>query len=150
MSGIKSPIDDALRAATYDRLCSMVYSAWNTALGHSHEPKRFRKRWEEIGAYGLARTLMSSAFGDCSSGLETFWIDPWIAQHLRKLSADQIAAVVMDWLERKPLDSRVSDNPLVEDAQVHRLLDLRAGEHAGSVAIHLTDSRRVGTPGLRP
>jgi hypothetical protein len=61
VSGIKSPIDDALLAAEYDRLCSMVYSALNIALDHSHEPKRFRKKWNEIGAYGLARTLMSSA-----------------------------------------------------------------------------------------
>jgi hypothetical protein len=132
VSGIKSPIDDAIRAATYDRLCSMVYSALNTALDHSHEPKRFRKRWNEIGAYGLARTLMSSAFGDCSSGSETFWIDPWIVQHLRELDADRIAAIVRDWLDREPLDLRVSDDPLEEDEKVQRLRNLRAGLNRGS------------------
>lgn len=127
MSGIKSPIDDALVAATYDRFCSMVYSALNIALDHSHEPKRFRKKWNEIGAYGLAQTLVFSASHDCSSYPEAFWIDPWIAQHLREYDADQIVAIVVHWLDRKPLDLRVSDDPLEEDAKVQRLRNLRAG-----------------------
>ncbi len=132
MSGIKSPIDDALFAAENDRLCSMVYSALNTALDHSYESKQFRKRWNEIGAYGLAQTLMSSAFGDSSSGLQTFWVDPWIAQHLRKFSADQVVLIVRRWLEREPLNLRVSDDPLEEDAKVQRLRNLRAGLNRGS------------------
>ena len=110
----------------------MVYSALNLALDHSHEPKRFRKHWKEIGAYGLAQALVFSASHDCSSYPEAFWIDPWIAQHLRELDADQIAAIVRDWLDREPLHLRVSDDPLEEDAKVRRLLDLRAGLNRGS------------------
>jgi hypothetical protein len=132
VSGTKSPIDDALLAAMYGRLCSVVYSALNDARENSGEPKRFRKHWNEIGAYELAKALVFSASHDCASHPEAFSMNPWIAHHLRKLSADQIAAVVMDWLERKPLDSHVSDNPLAEDAQVQRLLDLRAGLNRGS------------------
>jgi hypothetical protein len=132
MSGIKSPIDDALLAAVYDRLCSMIYSALNSAHENSDEPKRFRKDWNEIGAYGLAEALMASAAGDYSSGVETFWMDPWIAQHLCKLGADQIVTIVQYWLERQPLDLRVSDDPLEEDAKVQRLRNLRAGLNRGS------------------
>jgi len=132
VSGIKSPIDDALLAAVYDRLCSMVYSALNLAHENSAEPKSFRKKWNEIGAYGLAEALMSSAAGDYSSGLVAFWINPWIAQHLCKLNADEIVAIVRRWLEREPLDLRVSDDPLEEDAKVRRLRNLRAGLNRGS------------------
>jgi hypothetical protein len=132
VSGIKSPIDDALSAALYGRLCSVVYSALNDARENSDEPKKFRTHWNEIGAYELAKALIFSASHDCSSHPEAFSMNPWIAQNLRKLSADQITVVVMDWLERKPLDLRVSDNPLAEDAKVHRLLELRAGLNRGS------------------
>jgi hypothetical protein len=132
VSGIKSPIDDALSAAIYGRLCSVVYSALNDARENSEEPTRFRKYWDGIGAYELAKALVFSASHDRSTHPQAFSMNPWIAHHLRKLSADEIAAVVMDWLERKPLDSHVSDNPLVEDAQVHRLLELRAGLNRGS------------------
>jgi hypothetical protein len=65
--GIKSPIDDALLAAMYGRLCSVVYSALNDARESSEEPKRFRKHWNEIGGYELAKALVFSASHDCSS-----------------------------------------------------------------------------------
>ena len=55
VSGIKSPIDDEFLAAMCGRLCSVVYSALNDAGENSEEPKRFRKHWNEIGAYELAK-----------------------------------------------------------------------------------------------
>jgi hypothetical protein len=59
-------------------------------------------------------------------------VDPWIAQHLRGYNADQLVAIVMHWLDRKPLELRVSGDPLEEDAKVQRLRNLRAGLNRGS------------------
>ncbi len=126
MSGIKSPIDDALCAAIYDRLCSMVYCALNTGLDSYHDPKELRKEWRQLGSAALAHVLVLSATPHWSSYPRTFWMNPWIAQHLRGYNADQLAHIVRDWLERKPLDSRVNEDPLEADLKVRHLKNLLA------------------------
>lgn len=126
MSGTKSPIDDALCVAIYDRLCSMVYCALNTGLDSHHDPTELRKEWRQLGSAALAHVLVLSASPDWSSYPRTFWMNPWIAEHLRGYDAHQLEHIVRDWLERTPLHSRVNDDPQVEDHKVRHLRSLLA------------------------
>jgi hypothetical protein len=126
MSRIKSPIDDALQAATYNRLCSMVYAALDSGADSSEDPRAQLEEWRELGAYLLAEALVLSSASDWPRHPNTFWIDPWIAQHLRSQEASGLTYIVEQWLERRPLAPNVSDDPLEEDKKVKHLRQLIA------------------------
>ena len=106
----------------------MVYAALNSAANSSFEHSRAQlKKWRELGAYLLAEALvLSSSSPDWPMHPNTFWIDPWVAQHLRSQDASGLTYIVEQWLERMPLASNVSDDPLEEDVKVKHLRQLIA------------------------
>jgi hypothetical protein len=126
VSRIKSPVEDALRAAVRDRLWSLVYSALNTALDYYHDPKELRRDWCDIGAYGVAELLVLSASSDTRdwSSYPRMLTNPWEAQFLRRCAPGEIVFIVSEWLDRKPLDPRINEDPEEEDRKVRNLKSL--------------------------
>jgi hypothetical protein len=132
MSGIKSPIEDAYRNAVSNRLFSMVYSALNGGV-LQEDRKSFRKDWVERGSYRLGELLLHCARPDWASYPETFWIDPWIGEHLiaycggaQSPDAGNLCYFIDQWLEDQPLPLLVSEDPIVEDDKVKELKRLFA------------------------
>jgi hypothetical protein len=123
MSGIKSPIEDAYWHAVSNRLFSMVYSALNGGVP-LEDRKLFRKDWNERGTYHLNLLLLQCARPDWSSHPETFWIDPWIAEHLLAREEGSLCYIIDQWLDNQPLPYLVSEDPLVEDEKVRDLKKL--------------------------
>ena len=117
----KNLLNDALQGAIYDRLCSMVYSALNTALDSDPDPVEQLKEWRELGADAFAHVLVLSASPDGPSYPGAFRMDPWIARHLRPYTADGLARIVQQWLEGKPLAANISERPEEEDLKVKDL-----------------------------
>lgn len=120
MVGIKSPIEDAYYDAIRKRLFSMVYFALNEGVSPEHR-KRFRKDWRERGSYHLTQLLKRSASPDWSSYPETFWMNPWIAEHLRACDEDGLYYFVDQWLAEQPLPPLISADPHMEDHKVGEL-----------------------------
>jgi hypothetical protein len=117
MLGNNSPIKDAYHHAVYNRVVSMVYCA----LNGSGSTDYIRKDWKKRGTYQLTQLLLQCARPDWSSHPETFWIAPWIADHLRASDPNRLYYIVDQWLEGQPLPYLVSDDPFVEDAKVKEL-----------------------------
>ena len=129
----KDVINNALDGAIYDRLCSLVYSALNTALDSFDHPKAQMKEWRELGAAAFAHVLVISASADWASYPGAFWMNPWIAQRLRPYAAEGLTHIVEQWLSGQPLAPHI-EKPEEEDLKVKRLKSLlRAvdapGEH---------------------
>jgi hypothetical protein len=103
----------------------MVYSALNGGV-EAKEQKSFRKEWRDHGSYLLAELLLRCASPDWSDYGDTFWINPWIAEHLRPYEPNELCYVMDQWLANKPLPQNVSDDPLVEHQKVPDLERLSA------------------------
>jgi hypothetical protein len=132
MPGFKSPVEDAYHQAVSNRLLSMVYSALNGGVP-PEERRRFRKVWLEEGSYRLSEVLLNCSRPEWTSYPDTFWIDPWIAEHLLAHcggppSPDPgfLCYFVDRWLENEPLPNLVSDDPFVEEEKVRELKKLFA------------------------
>lgn len=126
--------NDALQGAIYERLCSVVYSALNTALNSLHDPKGLRKEWRELGAYALAHVLVLSASPRGASLPRAIRLNPWIAQCLRPYDEEGLLPIVEQWLDGKPLAGHISESPEEEDIKVKHIKSLLsaindAGEH---------------------
>lgn len=120
MVGIKSPIKAAYTHAIYNRLHSMVYFALNEGIP-PEDRRAFRRDWAERGSYLLAQLLLQCARPDWASHPETFWVDPWIAEHLLACEAGSLCYFIDQWLDDRPLPPFVSEVPLVEDHKVKEL-----------------------------
>jgi len=120
MSGCKSPIKDAYRRAVSDRLLSTVYFALNDGVPPEHR-KSFRKDWVERGSYLLGQLLLQCARPDWASYPETFWVNPWIAEHLIACDAGILCYFIDRWLADQPLPPLVSEDPRVEDRKIKEL-----------------------------
>lgn len=120
MSTIRSPIADAFHHAVDCRLFSMVYCALN--LGVPPEDRNiFRNEWSERGSYNLGQLLLHCARPDWDSYPETFWVDPWIGQHLQSYEPGALCYFIDQWLDNQPLPDLISNDPLVEDQKVKEL-----------------------------
>jgi hypothetical protein len=117
---IRSPIEDAYHHAVYDRLYSMVYSALNYGIDAEYR-QSFRRDWTERGSYSLAQLLLRCARPDWASHPETFWINPWISEHLIVCEAASLCQIIDEWLADEPLPLLVSEDPEVEDKKVKQL-----------------------------
>jgi len=120
MVGIKSPIKDAYRAAVDNRLFSIVYLALNEGVS-PEDRKTFRKDWVKRGSYRLAELLLRCARPDWASYPETFWMRPWIAEHLLAYEAGNLCYFIEQWLDDQPLPPLVSEDPFMEDRKVKDL-----------------------------
>ena len=101
----------------------MVYFALNEGISPEHW-KSFRRDWRERGSYHLIQLLRWSASPDWESYPETFWMNPWIAEHLRAIDGDRLYYIIDQWLDDQPLPPHIDADPLVEDRKVkdlHRL-----------------------------
>jgi hypothetical protein len=98
----------------------MVYSALNGGVS-PEDRDNFRKDWNERGSYRLNELLLQCACSDWASYPETFWIDPWIAEHLRTYDAGDLCYHIDQWLRSEPLPPDVSQDPLVENSKVKDL-----------------------------
>lgn len=107
-----------------DRLWSLVYSALKSAVIY-WESEDFRGDWRERGGDGLAEALVRAACSkwppDSYSYPQTFWMDHWIAQFLRDRTPNELAFIVSEWLDGKPLPPGISDDPAEEDRRVREL-----------------------------
>ncbi len=126
MARFNSPINGALDIALRNKLCSMLYSALNTAL-HSYEnPKAMLRRWRKLGSLAFTEVLIISSSSDWDLYPSAFWVHPWIAQNLRDSGAGEIHCFVQQWLDSQPLEAGISENPEEEDAKVQHLMKLLA------------------------
>jgi hypothetical protein len=125
MFGIKSPIESAYWHAVSNRLFSMVYFALNEGVP-PEDRKSFRRDWVERGSYLLGQLLLQCARPDWASYPETFWINPWIAEHLLACEPGSLCYIIDQWLDDQPLPLLVSEDPLVEDSKVKDLKKLFA------------------------
>jgi len=119
-------IENALQGAIYDRLCSVVYCALNTALNSFHDPKALRKEWRKLGSNGVARILIVAVSCEDSYSPDGIRLESWIARRLRPFDEDGLVPIVGEWLEGKLLSSHISENPDEEDLKVRRLRSLLA------------------------
>ncbi|MGO9589525.1 MAG: hypothetical protein ACLP3K_05695 [Candidatus Acidiferrales bacterium] len=120
----KNLANNALDEAIYDRLCSLVYVALNTALNDFDDPKAQTKEWRGLGAPAFAHVLVISASPNWASYSGAFWMDPWIAEYLRPYTAEGLTHIVEKWLKGKPLAPHISEDPADEDLKVKRLKSL--------------------------
>jgi hypothetical protein len=120
MARFDSPINEALRAAEYDRLWSIVYSVLNEVVGS----KAQRKEWCELGTYHVVQLLVHSARPNWETYPGAFWIEPWTAQLLRSYEPNGLYYIVDNWLQGMALHERISDDPRVEDLKVRHLEQL--------------------------
>jgi hypothetical protein len=112
---VSSPLESALRDAMDHRLWSMVYAALNWVLESTNDPEEQIKEWRELGAWPLTEILVASPCGNESPYGLTYWINPWIAQHLHQYDAHALIGIVEEWLERHPLPPNISDDLGEED-----------------------------------
>jgi hypothetical protein len=105
----------------------MVYSALNNGVP-LEDRKRFRKVWVEEGSYRLGEVLLNCGRPDWTSYPDTFWIDPWIWEHLiahcggpPSPDPGMLCYMIDQWLEDEPLPTSVSQYPLVEEEKVRKL-----------------------------
>lgn len=120
MFGNKSPIENAHYDAVSNRLFSIVYFALNE--GVSPEDRRdFRELWVERGSFRLAELLLRCARPDWSGYSETFYLRPWIAEHLLAYEPARLCYIIDQWLDDEPLPPLVSEDPLIEDRKVKDL-----------------------------
>jgi hypothetical protein len=110
----------------------MVYSALNGGVPPK-DRKRFRKEWTEEGSYRLGEVLLHCSRRDWTSYPDTFWIDPWIAEHLivhcggpQLPDPGMLCYIIDQWLADESLPPLVSDDPLVEEEKVRELKRLFA------------------------
>ena len=120
MPRFESPIKDALHAAKYDMLFSIVYSVLNNVVDSEAQKKEWRKR----GTHYVVRLLVESASPNWKTYPGAFWIDSWTAQHLRSCESVGLYYIVEKWLEGAALDKRISEDPRAEDAKVRHLEQL--------------------------
>lgn len=120
MFGSKSPIEAAYHDAIAHRLHSMVYLALNEGVP-AEDRRRFRKDWSERGSYHLIQLLKHSASPDWNFYPETFWVNPWVAKHLKEIDANSLFYIVDQWLAGEPLPDFIDPDPLVEDRKVKDL-----------------------------
>jgi hypothetical protein len=125
MRGNKSRIEDAYHFAVNNRLFSMVYFALNGGVS-SKNRKRFRKDWRERGSYYLTQLLLHCASPDWNSYPEAFWINPWVAEHLRGCDPSSLYFIIDQWLDDEPLPTLVSADPSEEDRKVKDLEKLHS------------------------
>jgi hypothetical protein len=120
--GSKSLIEPAYRHAVHNRTLSMVYAALNNGVPRGPARKSFRKRWRERGSYDLGQHLLfCSGCNDIICYEETFWVDPWIAKHLRAYRDGALCHFLDQWLAKEPLPELVSADPADEDRKVKEL-----------------------------
>lgn len=124
-AGSKSPIESAYHLAVHNRMLSLIYSALNDGVSPD-DRESFRKDWAERGSYRLAELLLRCARSDWSSYPETFYVNPWIAAHVRGHAPESLCYFIDQWLEGKPLPLLVSVDPLVEDRKVKELEKLHS------------------------
>jgi len=120
MVRIKSPVEDAYHHAVRNRLLSLVYCALNEGVP-PEDRKHFRKDWSQRGSDVLNQLLLQCARSDWASYPETFWVNPWIAQHLLVYEVGDLCYYIDQWLDDQPLPPLVSADPLVEDLKVKDL-----------------------------
>ncbi len=120
----KNVADNALDEAIYDRLCSLVYAALNSALDGFEDPKVQMREWRELGAAAFAHVLVISASPDWASYPGAFWINPSTAHRLRPYTAESLTHIVEQWLSGQPLASHISEGPEEEDFKIERLTNL--------------------------
>lgn len=98
----------------------MVYWALNEGV-QPEDRKSFRREWGERGSYALNQLLLQCTGPDWASYPETFWIDPWIGEHLSKYQVGDLCWYIDQWLDDQPLPPAISPNPLVEDGKTKDL-----------------------------
>lgn len=123
MFGSKSPIEDAYHVAVSNRLFSIVYFALNDGIP-PQDRKNFQKDWTERGTLRLGELLLRCARADWASYPETFYVNPWIVEHLRGCEAGSLCYILEQWLDNEPLPVAVSEDPRVEDRKVKDLAKL--------------------------
>ena len=121
MWGMKSPIEDAYHVAVSNRLFSIVYMALNEGVRKNR--KSFRNTWIEHGGLFLGELLLRCAGENWNSYPETFWLNPWLAGHLRRYEAGNLCAILEQWLADRPLPTGVNEDPHIEDEKVQKLAD---------------------------
>lgn len=105
----------------------MVYSVLNGI-----KSDRPMSEWRDLGTYQIARLIVQSAAQDWERYPETFWMDEWIAQHLRNYDPGGLCLIVDRWLQKVPLDERVSPDPREEDMKVMKLKQLSSALNPGT------------------
>ena len=110
----------------------MVYAALKGGVP-PEDRKRFRKEWSEEGSHPLREVLLNCGRPDWTSYPDTFWIDPWIWEHLiahcggiQNPDPGFLCYFIDQWLENEPLPEIVSEDPLVEEEKVRELKRLFA------------------------
>jgi hypothetical protein len=121
--GNKSPIEDAYHDAVGNRLTSMVYFALNQGVA-TEDRKRFREHWRGRGSHHLIQLLLRCASSDWNSYPETFWVNPWVAEHLRACDENSLYYIIDQRLNGAPLPPLVSADPHEEDRKVRDLSKL--------------------------
>ena len=128
MRRFESPIDDAIVAGKRNLLVCVVYCALNTVVDY-YEDQNMRKELEEFGEFHVTEQLIRSSKRcldrTAPDGHSSYFVDPWIAQHLYRLDHDDIAYIVGWWLARLPLDPRINPIPQREAEKLERLHELR-------------------------
>jgi len=99
---------------------SLLYRALDDGVP-PEERKNFRLEWNERGSYALNELLILCARPDWASYPETFFVNPWIAQHWLACEAGQLCYFIDQWLGEEPLPTSVSADPFVEDRKVSEL-----------------------------
>jgi hypothetical protein len=120
MFGIKSPLENAYHAAVSNRLFSIVYFALNDGVPLD-DRKSFRRVWAERGSYRLGELLLRCTCPDWADYPETFYVNPWIAEHLRGCEPGGLCFFLDRWLDNEPLPVEISADPRVEDGKVKEL-----------------------------
>lgn len=119
MTRINSPIESAYHTAVSGRLYSVVYFALNNGVPPK-ERQAFKKDWRGRGFGLLVELLLQCASPNWNSYPETFWVDPWIAEHLPR-GGDHLYYFVEKWVNDEPLPALISPDPCVEHQKVMEL-----------------------------
>jgi hypothetical protein len=126
MTRFDSPISSALSDAKYNRLVSMVYRVLDSVADSKQ-----KKEWHKLGSYHVVQLLLHSARPDWEAYPDAFWMDPWIAEHLRSCEPDGLYYIVDRWLESLPLGFGISEDPQIEDLKVRQLKRLSSALNPG-------------------
>jgi hypothetical protein len=97
----------------------MVYAALNGGIEPKYR-KRFRKDWSER-SYELNELLLLCSRPDWASYPDTFWVDPWVAEHLLAHPEGSLCYYIDQWLAAEPLPPDVSEFPVVENNKIKEL-----------------------------
>jgi hypothetical protein len=120
----KDLLENALRWALYDRLCSAVYYALNFGLSTDQDPDEILEDWRNLDAGGLANLLVLSLSPDGAFMPNAIRVDPWVAPYLRPYDEPDFFPIIERWLAKHPLDERICEDPRDEDMKVRRLKNL--------------------------